>query len=358
MEQYLTLTESDYQAALAYLSAAVAPRVRVESEHGASRARLVSLNHEPTLVQLCEWTGSQVAQRARRRRSATIWILPNGTPQLREELRAAGLSYVDPRGAVRVELPWLLIDRTDLDPIDLRARTEIAVDPFADRSSLIVRALLTDSIHRAWGIRELAQTAGVGLGTASRVIEQLHAMDLIGAAPQQGKAARVQVTDPLRLLDRWTSTYNWKRNESLIVHAPIGDPGIFVASRLPHLLFRDRRWALTLQAGAAFVARHAEWERVHVYVDARDGRELNNLAVANRWPVAEDGKLVLLRPYYRTSIWDSLQDLSHGIGSDLNVVSNLQLALDLWNYPLRGREQAEIIVERLLRPVWERRADV
>lgn len=355
MEQYITLTEAGYQAALQYLSAALAPQVNVEPapEHGTSSARLASRARETAVVHLREWTGSEIARRSRRRKSDTIWVLTNGTPELRDEMRAAGQSYIDPHGAVRVELPWLLIDRTDLDPVDLHARTDSTTDPFADRSSLILRTLLCDSVHRAWGIRELAQSAGVGVGTASRVVEQLHALDLISAPPQQGKPGNVQVVDPQRLLDRWTSAYNWRRNESLTVQAPIGDPEIFVAGRLPHLVFHDRQWALTLQAGAAFVARHAAWERVHVYVGARDGRELRNLAAANRWTAAEDGRLVLLRPYYRTSIWDSVRR----VDSNVRVVSNLQLVLDLWHYPLRGREQAEIIIDRLLRPIWRGRAD-
>jgi hypothetical protein len=116
-------------------------------------------------------------------------------------------------------------------------------------------------------------------------------------------------------------------------------------------MFRDQRWALTLHAGAAYVVRYAAWERVHVYVEAPESQKLGLVALANAWTPADDGQLVLMRPFYRTSIWQSIQTPSRA--ENVRVVSNLQLVLDLWNYPLRGREQAELIRDRVLRPVWE-----
>jgi hypothetical protein len=38
---------------------------------------------------------------------------------------------------------------------------------------------------------------------------------------------------------------------------------------------------------------------------------------------------------------------------EVPVVSDLQLVLDLWHYPLRGREQGEHIRDTILRPVWD-----
>jgi hypothetical protein len=53
-------------------------------------------------------------------------------------------------------------------------------------------------------------------------------------------------------------------------------------------------------------------------------------------------------PYYSDSVWWALERRR-----GLPVVSALQLALDLWHYPLRGREQAEHLLETQLRPLWE-----
>jgi hypothetical protein len=344
------LSRDDYEAAVRYLAAALAPHVKVEPATGAvSAARLSAPRRSSVVLRLRKWTDAELVKQSHRGGNA-IWVLHRTTPELREHLRAAGQSYIDPGGAVRVELPWLLVDRTDLAPM---AMPEAASDPFADRSSLVVRTLLSHSARRPWGIRELATRAGVGLGTASRVVDQLHRLNLIEAARKPGKRGTVRVVDPQRVLDRWTRAYDWTRNELLTVHAPIGDPEAFVAGRQLYDAFRGHRWALTLQAGAAFVVRYAAWERVHVYVDVPDSRELGLIALTNRWTPGDDGGLVLMRSFYRTSLWPSAHDIGRGIGSDLWIVSNLQLVLDLWNYPLRGREQAELIRDRVLRPIWD-----
>lgn len=52
------------------------------------------------------------------------------------------------------------------------------------------------------------------------------------------------------------------------------------------------------------------------------------------------GRLVLLAPYYSTSVWEGVRPIGQ-----LPVVSDLQLVLDLWHYPVRGREQAEHLIE-------------
>lgn len=53
-----------------------------------------------------------------------------------------------------------------------------------------------------------------------------------------------------------------------------------------------------------------------------------------------------MAPFYMDSVWRGTRSV-HG----LPVVSTLQLILDLWHYPIRGREQAEhLITQALSRP--------
>jgi hypothetical protein len=144
--------------------------------------------------------------------------------------------------------------------------------------------------------------------------------------------------DPVRLLERWSASYDWTTNARLAVHAPIGSPERFL-KRLP-AYFKNIKWALTLQAGAAQLAPHAAWERIHVYVDAPTDASLRSIATQHGWSTGDDGKLVLMRPHYRKSLWPSVQRI-HGVP----VVDLVQLLLDLWRYPVRGREQAEHLLE-------------
>lgn len=239
---------------------------------------------------------------------------------------------MDLDGAVHLVGPWLLVDREGIEVQRPPAAPAVG-NPFSDRNSLLVRALLHEP-ERAWGIRELATEAGVSPGTASKVVRRL-ALDGLADAPA-GRAP-VRIPDPRALLRRWARAYDWQRNQAAAFHAPIGDVGRFL-KRLPGV-FGQRRWALTLHAGASLVAPHATWERVHAYVDAESADELYDIAHREGWAPAGDGRLVLLKPYYRHSVWHGLQS-----AGGLPVVHDTRLVLDLWHYPLRGIEQAEHIL--------------
>jgi hypothetical protein len=73
-------------------------------------------------------------------------------------------------------------------------------------------------------------------------------------------------------------------------------------------------------------------------VELEEDEQLRDIAASRGWAPGE-GKLVLLSPRYRHSAWYGERDVQ-----GLKVVSDLQLVLDLWNYPVRGREQAEHVL--------------
>lgn len=287
-------------------------------------------------VQLVPWAraGEGVS-----RAPGTVWILSRAAKRLHDDLRRREESFVDLDGTVHLAFPNLLVDRERLPPPARKPTLRRSFDPFADRSSLVVRGLLESQGDRVWGVRELAEAAGVGPATVSRVIGELRRFQVVEVS-RVGRDSRIRLTDPHALFALWTSAYDWMKNQRIAVHAPMGDPIRFL--RRSQKAFGRHRWALTLQAGASLVAPHATWERVHVYVDVGTAEQLTELAQQEGWTAAEDGKLVLMKPYYRDSVWHGMQ-----VADGLPVVSNLQLALDLWNYPLRGREQAEHLIDTL-----------
>ena len=267
-----------------------------------------------------------------------VWVVSPRDRAALDRLRLDQESYIDLRGAVHLILPWLVVDRTGISPP--RTDAAPAANPFSDRNSLVLRSLLADP-GRAWGVRQLAAAAGVTPGTASKVVQRL-TLDRLVETTGAGRNTGVRVTSPRRVLRRWTRSYDWQRNRRAAFSAPIGDPERFI--RRLGKTFGDTRWALTLQAGASLVAPHATWDRVHVYVDAERYDETVDAASANGWTPSADGRLVLMKPYYRESIWRGARTVD-----GCSVVSDLQLALDLWEYPLRGREQAEHLLDVVLR---------
>ncbi|HET6232323.1 MAG TPA: type IV toxin-antitoxin system AbiEi family antitoxin [Longimicrobiaceae bacterium] len=272
-----------------------------------------------------------------------VRVLARASQAVRQGMRERGESFVDLSGAVHLNLPGLLIDRSDLEPATRgTADAQPFADPFADRASMVPRLLLA-SPERVWGVRELASAVGTGLGSTSRVVRSLAARGLV-RAEREGRSSRIRVDDPVRLFERWAAIYDWTRNRSQAFHAPIGSVDRFVR-RLPDV-FGETGWALTMHAGASRIAPHAVQDddgRVHVYVDAANGRAMAELGRAAGWTPASDGRVVLMKPYYKTSAWFGVQE-----ADGMPIVSTLQLALDLWQYPVRGREQAEHLLQAVL----------
>jgi hypothetical protein len=270
---------------------------------------------------------------------AVLVMRKASTARLRS-LRDADVQFVDiGRGIVRLRLPWLYVDRTDLDiPVLALPPSERAYrDPFGDRASLIIRLLVAQPVRR-WGARELAEEAGVSTMTASHVLRQLREIGVLDTH-MRGKAFETRLNDLSGLVERWTRHYEWTKCQKLEVQAPIGSPERFLA-RLPSVL-HGQKWALTMQAGASRVEPHAAWDTVHVYVDASDGAALTDVARRAGWEPGP-GKLMLMRPWYAHSAWEGVREVN-----GVPVVSDLQLVLDLWHYPVRGREQAEMLLRRM-----------
>lgn len=273
------------------------------------------------------------------RRNA-VWVLRSAPAALVERLRRNHESFVDvARGIVRLELPSILIDRTDLRPTRLKGASRPLRRAFSDRASLVSRVLVSKP-NKTWHLRSLAATASVSTMTASHVVRQLEAIGAI-RSEVAGRSKRIELASLEKLVFRWVAEYEWTANPRVPVLAPVGDPARFL-ERLPPA-FEGRRWALTLQAGASLVAPMAAWDKIHVYVDVGNGETLHDVAASVGWSAGEQGRVVLMQPWYRQSVWYDLQRVRH-----TPIVSTLQLVLDLWHYPVRGREQSEHLLRTVL----------
>jgi hypothetical protein len=144
------------------------------------------------------------------------------------------------------------------------------------------------------------------------------------------------------LVELWAAHYEWTRNPQIAFTAPIGTPERF----LPRLrgALGKHRWALTLFAGASLVAPHSAWDKIHLYVDVQRNHDLIDVLSADDFEPSDQGRLVVMQPWYRDSVWYGLRSIER-----FPVVSSLQLTLDLWHYKVRGREQAEHILHTQLR---------
>ncbi len=204
-------------------------------------------------------------------------------------------------------------------------------------ASLVSRVLFSEDEGREWTISSLARAAGVAVSTASYAVRALEERDVV-AVRREWRKKVVRLVHRRALVQEWVRSYSWRSNARVAFEAPVGSPSRFVR-RLPKLI-SGVRWGLTLQAGASLLAPHARWDTVHLYVDIRSDREALDLGSELGWRSAEKGPVVFLIPHYGSSVWFGLRKRDM-----LTVVSDLQLILDLWHYPVRGREQAEHLLE-------------
>ena len=260
----------------------------------------------------------------------------------KDRLRALEANFVDLSGDVHLSLPFLLVDRTGLQPEVLSQAGE-----FSASTQKIIHALLVEETRGPWTTRELARVTGVSPATVSRASRELRRLGaIVDTHPGPRTPSEITVPDKERLLLTWAERSHWSRHPRVDLMAPIGAADRWFEELNARM---EVQWAATLHAGAALWAPHVDAEDVHLYVDVSDEGQLRRLAIPLRAVPSPRGNLHLLWPRDPAAVWARIE--SRG---GVPVVEPHRLVVDLWHYPLRGREQAEHLIETVLRPRWEK----
>jgi len=336
------------RAAIDLITAALKPFADLEVDEGRTGTIRIRVRATPRLIRgivLRPWPANERARTARDARTV-LWVTHRTDAATRETLRNQDASFIDVgTRTVRLHLPGLVLVDRGAVRVERAPRTWSSQrSPFSDLASLVTRSLLAEP-GRDWTLTRLSARAGVSTALASRIVEHLSSASLV-RAERTGRTLEIRLDDPWPLFLRWTGSYRWTENVALHVAAPVGEPRRFLA-RLDALLRgrrAGRRWALTLHAGASLLGTHATWETVHAYVACRTEAELAEFARRIGWEPSPQGRLVMLAPKYRRSVWWGLTGRERG---DPPAVHTIQLMLDLWHYPVRGREQAEHLARTL-----------
>lgn len=268
---------------------------------------------------------------ARRRPIVPLIIAPSLSPGSRKMLQELGVGYWDSGGSLYLQLPdaLYLLDRPA--PSVERRRTR---GLFRGSSAQVLHQLLLEP-ERAWHGSELAERAGVSPYTVHQVLgyleEQLW-VEREGKGPHKLRHLR----DPGGLLDAWAEAHSLDEYVSHPLHVLAPRPDERDRLVLEFLESHSVEYALTLEAGALRVAPYVSgFGALSVLVPADVAWE-RCLKGTRLRPVAEGANVFLLAQRRGSAPLMGRREVDGAW-----VASNVQLYLDLWNWPRRGKEQAE-----------------
>jgi len=265
-------------------------------------------------------------------------------PNRRALLKEMGIGYIDMAGNIYLRAPGIFIEREEKrNPFGYERE---GLNPYSDKASIILRVLMNEP-SRKWKIREIAKAGNISPGWVSRVVDSLVERGLVDLNRQNGLAL-LRGED---MLKEWADIYDWRRNRFHYYYCHALDFRE-VLERVEKLdLEKDGKVALGFQAGAYLVSPYSNFNQVHLLIDGssfdsiRPGIE-RQLGLESR---REGANLILVRPYYRYSALFGARKVENWW-----VVSDVQLYLDLSKYPLRGQEQAEHLLEKVIRSRFEK----
>ncbi|MGO2933926.1 hypothetical protein [Microbacterium sp.] len=267
--------------------------------------------------------------RAVESKSVPILIARYLSPQVREELRPTGVSFIDATGNLLISAvdPGLFLsDRgADRDPWRSKGRPRGTLK--GDPAARVVRALLDFS--RRWRVRELVAASGASTGATYRVLEYLNDAGLA----DRGDDGLWGAPDWQRLLRAWAADYSFlAENEGRQFVAPRG-----LASFRGVLANSDRPYAITAAAASEEWAAVAPTRSMFVYVEdaARDAEEWSLR------PTDAGVNVVLLEPRGSDPVaFARTGNLTDGV----NRVAPAQIAADLLNGPGRDPQEGDELI--------------
>lgn len=263
-----------------------------------------------------------------------IIVAPYISDASRQICKEAGIGCIDLAGNAFLSFENIFIDKTGRpNPFPV---SRLSRSVFSPKSSRILRVLLADPSKR-WYVEDLSLEAGISIGLTSRVKQTLLAEEWIN---EENK--RFYLTNPKEVLDQWVKNYSYSKNQSFSFYSGLRDDQLETAIK-EECEKRNYRYALALFSGARKVAPFVRFMKLFSYIDGNIEDIVKPLQLKK---VDSGANVVLLQPYDE-GVFYCLQNINY-----INVVSDIQLYLDLKSYRGRGEEAAQAIFEQRIKPKW------
>lgn len=208
-------------------------------------------------------------------------------------------------------------------------------NPFAQRSSRVVRRLLTDP-ERWFSQREMATSAGLNEGYVSKIVRRLEQDQHL----ERDALRRFRAKSPITLLDDWREHYDFSKHTRIAGHIGARSADELL-EMVGHCLERQGvKYAFTGLAGAWLLTQFASFRIATVLVETSLSDAILSAMEfradprgANLWIVAPS----------------DADPLSSAITiSDLKCADPIQIYLDLKSHPERAQEAAGELRQRFL----------
>ncbi|MCE7875386.1 hypothetical protein DYH09_34165 [bacterium CPR1] len=266
-----------------------------------------------------------------RRPIVPLLIAPSLSPGSRKLLQELGVGYWDSGGSLYLQLPdaVYLLDRP-VPPVERRRTRGL----FRGSSAQVLHQLLLEP-ERAWHGNELAERSGVSTYTVHQVLGYLEEQLWV---EREGKGPHTlrYLRNPGGLLDAWSEVHSLDDYVSHPLHVLAASPDERDRLVLEFLESHSMVYALTLEAGALRVAPYVTGFGVLSVLVSADVAWERSLKGTRLRPVSEGANVIF---------WAQRRGLAPLMGrrevDGVWVASDVQLYLDLWSWPRRGKEQAE-----------------
>lgn len=204
---------------------------------------------------------------------------------------------------------------------------------FDGKSTRIIRCLLV-KYGDEWVIRSLAKESRVALGYTHAVLTTLTKMGYVA----RNENNKIIVTNPKILLKRWAAYHQYDTANKFLNYYTFERD---TQKQLEHFKkIREIDYSLTSLIAAWLVNPFVRPIDIHLYVkneiDAKKIAQRLNLS-----PTPEGGNIKMVIPDDEGVFYGSRE-----LGG-LQVVSNVQLYTDLFNFPARGEEASERILNTI-----------
>jgi len=257
-----------------------------------------------------------------------VIIAPFISSRGRDLCKELGIGFVDLAGNAYIKFEGVLIERWGKE--NPKKDNRILKSLFSTKSTWVIRTLLDDS-KRSWTSSELSDEAKVSIGQVYKVTEKLANEGYL-----EKERGAIRLLKPGDLLDSWAKIYKFDDHEIVGYYCPLKDQKEILKALTK---ISKENYAVTLGAAASIVAPFVRSTDVNLYIKNNTKKVIQALKLT---PVEFGGNVYLIQPSDEGIFFNTQYR------QGLSMVSNIQLYLDLYNYPMRGREQADFLREKIL----------